>query len=158
MVTDLGDMSPPLSTTVNPFSELIRELRLRRGLRQADLALMLGCTRKTITAIENGVGIGERLGLVERLGGALALGEEERLALAEAARRSQRTYTIPEEAPSQAYDLVRELFDHLDRLTQREITVIRDVLTIRSDERLTHRGPVPRLVRKDKIWRSERVP
>lgn len=119
---------------------------------------MLGCTRKTITAVENGIGIGERLDLVERLGGALCLGEEEKLELADAARRSQRTYTIPEEASPQAYDLVRQVFDRLDRLTEQEIVAIRNVLLIRSDPRPAHRGSVPRLVRKDKVWRSEPVP
>lgn len=143
---------------MNPFAELIRSLRVKRGLRQADLARLLGCDRRTISVIENGEGLGARLDLVGRLGDALALTQEEREQLAKAARRSQRTYTIPDETSAKGYDLVNELFDRLDCLTALEIDAIRIVLSMHSDRRPAERRAPHRVTRRDKVWKSNAVP
>jgi transcriptional regulator with XRE-family HTH domain len=147
-----------LEEDVSPFAELMRTLRVRRGLRQADLAGLLGCNRRSISVIENGEGIGARLDLVGRLGEALALTPQEQAQLIDAARRSQRTYTIPEEAPTKAYDLVNELFERLDRLTALEIDAIRIVLSMHSDRQPAERPTPLRVARRDKVWRSEANP
>lgn len=143
---------------MNPFSELIRSLRVQRGLRQADLAALVGCHRKTITAVENGEGVGARVDLIGRLGMALGLREEEQFELAHAAERSQRTYTIPDEAPTKAYELVWELFGQLDQMSEREIDALRVVLSIRTDRRPALSATTRRVVRKDKVWKSDAVP
>ena len=143
---------------VSPFAELIRALRVKRGLRQADLASLLGCNRRSISVIENGESLGARLDLVGRLGKALTLSPEERLQLDDAARRSQRTYTIPEEASTRAYDLVSELFERLDRLTADEIKLIRLALSMHTDRQPAERDAPARVRRRDKVWRSEAIP
>lgn len=143
---------------MNPFAELMRELRLRRGLRQADMASLLGCPRKTVTAVEGGDGRGIRIDLVERVCAVLDLSEAERLELENAARHSQRVYAIPDEVPSPVYQLVRELFDRIDRLTALEIEAIRLVLKMHSDRQPAAGSYVPRLVRRDKVWRNNTVP
>lgn len=143
---------------MNPFAESIRALRLRRGLRQIDLAGLLGVSRKAVTAIENGEGLGVKIDLIARLTSALALDEGERLLLEETARRSQRVYAVPEETSPGGYHMVRELFDRLDQLTGSEIEAIRLVLKMHSDRAPDAEAARQRLVRKDKVWRSEGVP
>lgn len=142
---------------MNPFAELIRSLRVKRGLRQFELAALLGCGRRTITAAENGAGHGVKNELAERLRDALALSGEEQAELEEAVKRSQRVYSIPEQAPAAAYELVHELFDRLERLTALEIDAIRLILRMHL-ERLPAGQASGRLIRSDKVWRSNSVP
>jgi len=143
---------------VNPFAELMRKLRLKRGLRQSDLAGLLGCGKHIVVAIENGGGRGVRVDLAARMSEALSLTSEERLELEEAVRRSQRVYSIPDGAAVPAYEMVRELFDRIDRLTALEIDAIRLVLKLHSDREPASGASSPRLVRRDKVWRNNAVP
>ena len=143
---------------MNPFAELIRSFRVKRGLRQFEVAALLGCGRRTITAAESGAGHGVKNDLAERLCKALALSEEEQLELEKAVRRSQRVYSIPEEAPAAAYELVYELFDRLDRLTALEIDLIRTTLRLHSERLLVASPATGHVARRDKVWRSNSVP
>lgn len=141
---------------MSPFAEALRRLRTGRGLRQEDLAQMLGCDRGKISAVENDQREEVAQDFVEQVATIVQATEEERLALLEAMRSSQRSYVVPPGAPSKVFLLARELFDRLDVLSEEQIDVLRVVIRLGSSG--APRWAQERLYRKDKIWRSETVP
>jgi transcriptional regulator with XRE-family HTH domain len=141
---------------LSPFAEALRKLRINRGLRQGDLAGLLGCDRGKVSALENDQREEVVLEFVESVARAVNATEEERIALLEAMRSSQRSYVVPPEASPKAYQLARELFDELDRLSNDQLDILRGV--IRLGAAVTSGRPRERLYRKDKVWRSETVP
>jgi hypothetical protein len=119
---------------------------------------MLSCDRSKISALENDLREAVAEEFVGQLSEVLNLGAGEKAALMEAMRNSQRSYVVPPEAPPKAYQLVRELFDRLDRMPERQIDALRIVLDFSPDTWLGPGATRHRVWRKDKLWKEESVP
>jgi transcriptional regulator with XRE-family HTH domain len=135
---------------MNPFACLLHSIRMRRGIRQIDLAEMIGYEQTYISALEIGKKGPPTSEFVERLIGALDLSVEERDQLRHAADASQRRLVIDCDMPQDVFWMLKELRDRVSDLTPVEIQMIRQVLKLKesfSDECVE---PVYRLKRRRK--------
>ncbi|TCV81062.1 helix-turn-helix domain-containing protein [Sulfurirhabdus autotrophica] len=80
------------------FGSLLGKLRRQHGLRQADIAVQMGCTRAFISQIERGTKIPSSTWL-GRLSIALGASESEVVALLEAAEFSRGVLRFPDGMP-----------------------------------------------------------
>jgi transcriptional regulator with XRE-family HTH domain len=104
---------------------------MRYGIRQADLAQMLGYEQSYISALEIGVKGPPTEEFLDRLIRGLKLGEEEQAALKAAAQESKRKYFLPAGISVDAYRMCSELFRQLQDLHPAQIQMIRNVIGLR---------------------------
>src|SRR5690554_6154832 len=115
---------------MSPFAVNLRRLRLERGLRQKDMADLLGYEPSYLSALERSAKGPPKHDFVERLIQGLALTNEEQAELKEALRMSKRQVSLPSAAPSEEYELLRELEPQLGQLHPIQIQLIRQALAI----------------------------
>lgn len=113
---------------MSPFSEFLHALRMRRGLRQADLAELLGYEQSYISALEVGLKGPPTSEFLGRLIQALALPTSEQHELHAVTHASQRKLVIDPDAPPDIYWLLTDLRDTLSRLSPSQVKIIREVL------------------------------
>ncbi len=118
----------------SPFSIFFRDLRVRLGLRQHELAEQLGYEQAYISAVELGKKNPSEE-LLCKLSKELDLSEREQEALNQAVRESKRKYVLPNEVPTDTYRMCSELWAKIDRLHPAQIRAIREL--IRIDEEIT---------------------
>ncbi|MBS6362565.1 helix-turn-helix transcriptional regulator [Burkholderia sp.] len=136
---------------MSPFSERLRALRLRYGVRQMDLAEAIGFEQSYISAIELGIKGPPSIEFVERVSAHLRLSDDEDSSLREALQLSTRHFSIPQTASADVFRLCSELWRELDRLTDTQIRVIRDVIALRQEIGPgADRQVIGRVVRRDK--------
>ncbi|WP_280523592.1 helix-turn-helix domain-containing protein [Burkholderia aenigmatica] len=136
---------------LSPISERLRALRLRYGVRQMDLAEAIGFEQSYISAIELGTKGPPSIEFVERVSAHLRLSGDEDSSLREALSLSRRHFSIPQTAIADVFRLCSELWCELDRLTDTQIRVIRDVIAMRQEIGPdADREVVGRVVRRDK--------
>ncbi|WP_063809911.1 helix-turn-helix domain-containing protein [Burkholderia cepacia] len=136
---------------MSPFSERLRALRLRYGIRQKDLAVAMALEQSYVSAIELGTKGPPSPAVVDRLAACLRLSDDEHSSLQEALLLSQRHFTIPHTASADVYRLCSELWHDLDRLTDAQVRVIRDVIAMRQGiGQDVERPIVGRVVRRGK--------
>ncbi|NRE34368.1 XRE family transcriptional regulator [Burkholderia pseudomallei] len=136
---------------MSPFSERLRALRLRYGIRQKDLAVAMALEQSYVSALELGTKGPPSPAIVDRLSACLRLTEDEHASLHDALLLSQRHFTIPHTASADVYRLCSELWHDLDRLTDAQVRVIRDVIAMRSGmSQKVERPIVGRVVRRGK--------
>ncbi|WP_412023486.1 helix-turn-helix domain-containing protein [Burkholderia cepacia] len=136
---------------MSPFSEQLRALRLRYGIRQTDLAEAIGFEQSYVSAIELGTKGPPSIEFVERVSAHLRLSADEDSGLREALHVSRRNFSIPQTASAAVFRLCSELWCELDRLTDTQIRVMRDVIAMRPEIGLSaDRQIVGRVVRRDK--------
>lgn len=128
---------------MSPFSQLLHELRLRHGLRQADLAERIGYEQSYISALEVGLKGPPPNDFVERFSAGLALTQVEKAALYQAAEASQRKLVIDADAPSDVFLLLKDLREGVDRLSPEQIRLIRDIVKLP-----VGMGPIPQRLRR----------
>lgn len=136
---------------MSPLSEHLHRLRMRHGLRQADLARRIGYEQSYISALEVGLKGPPTDDFLQRLAEEMSLNEQERGELMEAARQSQRKLTLPLDAPAYVYQLVNNLRDEIPRLTAAEVRAIQGVLEL---GRSIH-GSTPSPARTISPWQKE---
>ncbi|MDO8457707.1 MAG: helix-turn-helix transcriptional regulator [Burkholderiaceae bacterium] len=134
---------------MSPFSHLLHDLRVRYGLRQADLAERVGYEQSYISALEVGLKGPPTDEFVERFSAALSLTTQEHEELCSAAMASQRKLVIDPDAPPDIYWLLHDLRDEVQHLTAAQVRLIRDVLALRGAKHEL-REPIRRLKRKRK--------
>lgn len=104
-----------------------------------------------VSAIELGTKGPPSPAVVDRLSTCLGLTDDEHASLLEALSLSQRHFTIPHTASADVYRLCSELWHDLDRLTDAQVRVIRDVIAMRSGMgQEVERPIVGRVVRRGK--------
>lgn len=136
---------------MSPFSERLRALRLRYGVRQMDLAEAIGFEQSYISAIELGIKGPPSIEFVERVSAHLRLSDDEDSSLREALQLYTRNFSIPQTASADVFRLCSELWRELDRLTDTQIRVIRDVIALRQEIGPgADRQVIGRVVRRDK--------
>lgn len=115
---------------MNPFSIALRDLRLRLGLRQEELAVRLGYEQTYISALERGSRGPPGEKILSRLGEKLQLSADEQARLATAAQQSRRRFVLPGDAPGEVFEMCSELFRNLDRLHPVQVGMIREIVRI----------------------------
>jgi len=111
----------------SPFSVFFRNLRLRHGLRQHEMAAQLGYEQAYLSAIELGSKSPseEFLGkLVEMMG----LSEQDQTEMNQAIKESRRRYVLPAEVPTDVYRLCSELWENIDQLYPAQVRMIREAI------------------------------
>jgi transcriptional regulator with XRE-family HTH domain len=134
---------------VSPFAVVLRELRISRGLRQEDLAVLAGCERTYLSALETDAKPAPSTAFTDSLCRALHLNPTEEEVLRQARAKSRRSYSIPSSAAEEAYEFVHELFARLDRLGPLEVRGLMTILELGDAARETFRPAIARIRRKD---------
>lgn len=115
---------------MSPFADALRTLRFKHGLRQQELADLVGCDRSYLSAVENDLKRAPSATFVRTVSSALKLSEADAAGLQRARDRSQRAYVVPADTPMQAYDFVFELFACLEGLSSLQVQAMRAVLEL----------------------------
>lgn len=127
---------------------------MKHGIRQVDLAALIGYDQTYISAIESSLKGPPTSEFVCKLGEALSLTQQELLELRAAADASQRKLIVDLDTPEDAYWLLKDLRDNFQSLNSTQIRVIRDILRLSGDENKLSSEPVRRIRRRS---RSEAV-
>ena len=115
---------------MSPFANQLKMLRMRRGLRQIELAEMLGYDQSYVSALELSLKGPPTDEFVNQLIGVLRLSLEDQQALIEAIAASQRKLNIPPEAPTEIYRLIHKLCQQSVRLHPTQVDLIEKVLSM----------------------------
>lgn len=135
---------------MSPFSQYLHDLRMRRRLRQADLAELLGYEQSYISALEVGLKGPPTSEFLDRLTDALALSGPEQHELRAVSHASHRKLVIEPDAPPDIYWLLTDLRDAVNRLSPSQVRIIREVLVMPSKSLEERAEPVRRLKRRRK--------
>lgn len=115
---------------MSPFSILFRRVREKSGLRQKDLAELLGYEQSYLSAVEIGTKGPPTPEFVQKLILVLALNEYEARQLLEAMDASQRKIQIPSDAPEGVFLLGYELRKQIDHLHPSQVEAMLAILRL----------------------------
>ena len=121
---------------MSPFANLLKTLRVGRGLRQFELAELVGYEQSYVSALELDIKGPPNGEFVEHLVDALQLSPIEQETLNEAVAASQRKINLPHETPSEVYWLFHKLRRQIDRLHPVQIQLIETALNLPAELRL----------------------
>ena len=124
---------------------------MKHGIRQVDLAALIGYDQTYISAVESGLKGPPTDEFVSKLGQALALPPQELHELQTAADASQRKLVVDLDTPEDAYWLLKDLRDNFPTLSSTQIRVIRDVLRLSSNDDKAATEPVRRMKRRSRL-------
>lgn len=113
---------------MSPFASLLNEMRKQRGLRQFELAELLGYEKSYISSLEIGTKGPPTQEFIEKLISTLQLDAEEQTFLYAAFNASQRKFVLEPDSPAETYWLISELRERIDALHPVQIKMIRDLL------------------------------
>lgn len=138
---------------MSPFSQSLISLRSRYGIRQGELAEMVGYEQSYISALEVGLKGPPTKELVDRICDELSLSDEERQKLHEAREASQRKFTIDLDSREDVYWMFKDLMEYLSELSEAQVRVIREVVRIRDQQK----PQIIRSMRRTKRHKVEEV-
>jgi transcriptional regulator with XRE-family HTH domain len=115
---------------MSPFSHFLHELRMRRGVRQAELAEMTGYEQSYISALEVGLKGPPTEEFVEKLIEAFDLPPDQAREVRAVADASERKLVLDKDCPPDLYWMLKDMREHLRHLHPRHIKMIRDVLEL----------------------------
>lgn len=115
---------------MTPLGTYLLNLRRSRGIRQKELAQLLGVDASYLSALESGRKGPPAPALLERLREKLALSEDEQRELQTTARHSQKRYLVPTQANPCEHELVWAVMNSLGRLRPAQITAIAQILKL----------------------------
>lgn len=99
----------------SPISIYLRDLRLRIGMTQLDLAHSIGYEQAYVSSIELGSKSPSNEFLA-KLVAELKLGAKDRQGLELALKASRRRYVLPPEVSTETYSFCSDLWDKIERL------------------------------------------
>ena len=117
-----------IAFVMSPFSHFLYELRMRRQIRQVDLAEQIDYEQSYISALEAGLKGPPTQEFVDRLKTQLKLSPRDAQELQGAADASQRRLVLDLDMPQDIYWLIKRLREKLPELTPTQVRVINDVL------------------------------
>lgn len=123
---------------------------MRLGLRQTDLAKLVGYDQTYLSALENGTKGPPTEELVEKLIRALELEEQEQAKLKLAVRESQKKYVLPSDVPVEIFKMMNELWDALDTIRPAQVQAIRLIAQINEQSNIKPVADRIRIVRRQK--------
>jgi len=133
---------------MSPFADQLKSFRIRRGLRQTELAELVGYEQSYVSALELGLKGPPTEEFVMKLVGVLKLSQEERFALSEVVAASQRKINIPPEAPAEIYWLCHKLRQQLGQLHPIQVELIETALSLPLNFNLPNNSVPPRIKRR----------
>ncbi|MDD4929788.1 MAG: helix-turn-helix transcriptional regulator [Gallionella sp.] len=133
---------------MSPFSQQLKSHRIRCGLRQKDLAELVGYEQSYVSALELGLKGPPTDEFVTKLIGVLQLSLDEQQTLSEAVAASQRKISIPTEASAEVYWLCHKLQQQLDRLHPVQVELIETALNLPLNFNLPNHSAPPRIKRR----------
>jgi|SRR5450830_67162 len=136
---------------MSPFSTFLHEIRLRHGIRQSELAELLGYEQSYISALEIGVKGPPTEEFVVKLINALALSHVEQQEVHQIVSASQRKLALDPDSPQDVYWMLKDLREQLNNLHPVQIKLIQDALNLKDS--LVDRQPEP--IRRIKRRRKE---
>lgn len=136
---------------MSPFSQYLHDLRIRKGLRQAELANVLGYEQSYISALELGLKGPPTEEFIERLIQTLSIPQPDQSNLRAAAQASQRKLIIDPDAPTDIYWLLRDLRKEVSCLSPAQVRMIREIISLKGTITEEREEPVRRLKRRKKM-------
>lgn len=133
---------------MNPFSRYLHQLRLEHGIRQSELADLIGYEQSYISALEVGSKGPPTDEFINRLIRSLDLPPNEQEELRLAADASHRKLIIPADVPEETYWLMHDFREHIGELRPVQIRLIREILGIQNALKHCASEPARRLRRK----------
>lgn len=115
---------------MSPFSLLLKEFRVSRGLKQIELAARLGYEPSYLSALERSEKGPPRQDFIRRLIRGLQLNEDEQNRLAVALRDSCRQVSLPARSSLLEYEFLKRLRPQLGSLHPLQLELLDIVLRI----------------------------
>jgi transcriptional regulator with XRE-family HTH domain len=134
---------------MSPFALQLKTLRIKRGLRQKELADLVGFEQSYVSALELGLKGPPTENFVENLIDALNLSDEEKETLQQTIAASQRKFYVPCEASIQVYLLLHKLREQIDNLHPVQINLIEIALNLKEELNHSDEGAPQRIRRRD---------
>lgn len=123
---------------MSPFGLMLRDLRLRHGLRQADLAHSMGYEQTYWSALELGTKGPPPRTFVEKLANTLGLDDETADTLMQALDDSCRHMTLPVGSPTELFHVFSEFRRQAETLHPVQLALIKDALSLRHELKDRH--------------------
>lgn len=117
---------------MSPFSYLLHDLRMRSGIRQHELAELVGYEQSYLSALERGTKGPPTPEFIQKLVSALALDEQDMHQVWDAVDASQRKVEIPKDAPPSVFLMCQELRKQIDRLHPLQVEIMLTALKLSS--------------------------
>jgi transcriptional regulator with XRE-family HTH domain len=115
---------------MSPFAAFLHDLRVRRDIRQSDLAELIGYERSYIAALEASIKGPPTAEFIEKLVSALALSESEERQLSQALLASERKLVLDPQSSQETYWLLADLRQQIASLHPAQIKVMRDIIAM----------------------------
>jgi transcriptional regulator with XRE-family HTH domain len=119
---------------MSPFSIFLRQVREGRGLRQKDVAELLGYEQSYLSAVENGLKGIPRDEFIQQFTKKLQLSEDEVAAMRIALADSRRTLNIPVSAKVAEFRLAHQFERVLGNLSEKQIQFLELALELSAAE------------------------
>ena len=126
---------------MSPFAHFLHELRLKHGIRQTELAELLGYEQSYISALEIGIKGPPTPEFLGKLALSFDMTAAERQELVQIAEASQRKLALDTDSPQWLYWMLYELRQQVDKLHPAQVQMIRDILKLKGS--LMHSEPEP---------------
>ena len=133
-------------SAVTPFGLLLRDIRVRHGLRQADLAEVMGYDQTYWSALELGTKGPPPNSFVTSMKTKLDLADDDAFALLQAIDDSCRHFTIPTAASPSVFLVLNKLRRQLETLHPAQLALIEQALDLQGE-----------LKHSDKLHQPQRV-
>lgn len=133
---------------MSPFARQLHEIRMRHGIRQNELAELIGYDQTYISALEVGLKGPPTMEFVEKLVSTLPLTSAEENELRTAAKASDRKLILDPDAHPDVYWMLDALRQKLDGLHPAQARLIRELLNLPEVVLQQEAEPVQRLRRR----------
>lgn len=109
---------------LTPITEFLVVKRRQRKLQQQEFAKMLGVGPSYVSAVESGRRLPRAKSFWQQVSRSLALNDAEECAMQEALRRSAPTLKIPPGTSKEIRDILFDLVDHGDSLSDELLEIV----------------------------------
>lgn len=135
---------------MSPFCRVFRDLRLRHGIRQCELARRMGYEQAYISSIEVGIKGPPTKEFIEILIRELKLSREDQTELQEAIVAAERKWVLDSDMPEENFWMIKDLRNSLATLHPRQIRLIREIINMREFIFEAPSAETPRIRRRSK--------
>jgi transcriptional regulator with XRE-family HTH domain len=115
---------------MSPFAAFLHDLRVRRDIRQSDLAELIGYERSYIAALEASIKGPPTAEFIEKLVSALSLSADETEQLSQVMLASERKLVLDPQSSQETYWFLADLRQQIARLHPAQIKIMRDIIAM----------------------------